>query len=83
VRAARPGTIETFGQEAHVRAVQRIDDERVSPSHDPRIEDRAIGCLLGLAVGDTVGATLEFKTRDTYPPLTDMIGGGPFRLRPG
>ncbi|WP_373693851.1 ADP-ribosylglycohydrolase family protein [Parafrankia sp. BMG5.11] len=36
-----------------------------------------------LAVGDAVGTTLEFKQRDSYPLLTDMIGGGPFRLKPG
>lgn len=38
---------------------------------------------MGLAVGDAVGTTLEFRQRDTYPPLTDMIGGGPFHLTPG
>src|ERR1700678_3449957 len=27
--------------------------------------DRAKGCLLGLAVGDAVGATVEFKPRDS------------------
>jgi ADP-ribosyl-[dinitrogen reductase] hydrolase len=36
-----------------------------------------------LACGDAVGTTLEFKRRDSYPPLTDMIGGGPFRLKAG
>jgi ADP-ribosyl-[dinitrogen reductase] hydrolase len=46
-------------------------------------EDRACGCLLGLAVGDAVGTTLEFRPRDTCPALTDMIGGGPFGLAPG
>ncbi|RMH18891.1 MAG: ADP-ribosylglycohydrolase family protein [Gammaproteobacteria bacterium] len=45
--------------------------------------NRAIGSLLGLAVGDAVGTTLEFKPRDTYPPLEDMIGGGPFGLDAG
>lgn len=48
-----------------------------------RRRDRAIGCLLGLATGDAVGTTLEFRPRDTYAPLTDMVGGGPFGLRPG
>ena len=47
------------------------------------IRDRAVGALLGLAVGDALGTTLEFKARDSYPALTDMVGGGPFRLRPG
>lgn len=47
------------------------------------VEDRAIGALVGLAVGDAVGTTLEFEGRDTRPVLTDMVGGGPFDLRPG
>ena len=46
-------------------------------------EDRALGALLGLAVGDAVGTTLEFCSRDNYPPLTDMVGGGPFNLAAG
>ena len=41
------------------------------------------GCLLGLAVGDAVGTTLEFRQRGTFQPLTDMVGGGPFGLKPG
>jgi ADP-ribosyl-[dinitrogen reductase] hydrolase len=45
--------------------------------------DRAVGCLLGLAVGDAVGAAVEFKARNSFPPLSDMIGGGPFNLAPG
>lgn len=41
------------------------------------------GLLIGLAVGDALGTTLEFKDRDDYTHITDMIGGGPFRLKPG
>ena len=41
------------------------------------------GCLLGLAVGDAVGTTVEFQSRGSFPPVTDMVGGGPFDLRPG
>lgn len=41
------------------------------------------GCLMGLAVGDALGTTLEFTRPGQFTPLTDMIGGGPFRLRPG
>ncbi len=26
---------------------------------------------------------MEFRPRDSYPPLSDMVGGGPFRLSPG
>ncbi|MGZ8941542.1 MAG: ADP-ribosylglycohydrolase family protein [Methylobacter sp.] len=45
--------------------------------------DRFLGCLLGLAVGDAVGTTLEFKAKGSFTPITDMVGGGPFRLQPG
>ena len=45
--------------------------------------DRFRGCLLGLAVGDAVGTTVEFSPRGSFAPLTDMVGGGPFQLEPG
>jgi ADP-ribosyl-[dinitrogen reductase] hydrolase len=45
--------------------------------------DRFRGCLLGLACGDAVGTTLEFKPRGTFEPITDLVGGGPFGLKPG
>ena len=50
---------------------------------DDAVRDRALGALIGLAVGDAVGTTLEFRSRDSYPLLTDMVGGGPFHLKPG
>jgi ADP-ribosyl-[dinitrogen reductase] hydrolase len=45
--------------------------------------DRAVGSLLGLAVGDALGATLEFTSRDSKAPVLDLVGGGPFDLKPG
>ena len=45
--------------------------------------DRYRGCLLGLAVGDAIGTTVEFKARGTFPPVTGMTGGGAFNLEPG
>ena len=47
------------------------------------LADRTRGCMLGLAVGDALGTTLEFSRRDALPRQTEMTGGGPFRLRPG
>lgn len=44
---------------------------------------QAKGTLLGLAVGDALGTTLEFAPRDTLPPVTQLVGGGPFGLAPG
>lgn len=46
-------------------------------------QDRYRGCLLGLACGDAIGTTVEFSTRGSFNPLTDMVGGGPFHLKPG
>ncbi|MBX9627500.1 MAG: ADP-ribosylglycohydrolase family protein [Gemmataceae bacterium] len=45
--------------------------------------DRYRGALLGLAAGDALGTTLEFKHPGEFEPLTDMVGGGPFNLKPG
>jgi ADP-ribosyl-[dinitrogen reductase] hydrolase len=47
------------------------------------ILDRYRGCLMGLAVGDSLGAAVEFMPPGTFTPLTDMIGGGPHDLMPG
>lgn len=47
------------------------------------IDDRFRGCLLGLAVGDALGTTVEFSPRGTFPLVTDIVGGGPFDLAPG
>ena len=30
-----------------------------------------------------LGTTLEFRAPDTFKPITEMIGGGPFGLEPG
>jgi len=46
-------------------------------------QDRYRGALAGLACGDAVGTSVEFQPRGTFPPLTDMIGGGVFDLQPG
>ncbi|WP_440973026.1 ADP-ribosylglycohydrolase family protein [Pseudomonas koreensis] len=49
----------------------------------PSLSERYRGALLGLACGDAVGTTVEFKSRGSFQPLTDMVGGGPFDLKPG
>ena len=49
----------------------------------PTTLDRFRGCLLGLAAGDALGTTLEFRSPGTFEPIDDMVGGGPFNLQPG
>jgi ADP-ribosylglycohydrolase len=50
--------------------------------HDVTL-DRRIGALVGLAVGDALGTTVEFQRPGTFEPLDDMVGGGPFHLPVG
>jgi ADP-ribosyl-[dinitrogen reductase] hydrolase len=45
--------------------------------------DRYQGALLGLATGDALGTTVEFKPRGSFEPLTGIVGGGPFNLKAG
>ena len=57
-------------------------------SHNQDIlRDRYRGCLLGLAVGDALGAPLEFLERDEierqFGVLREMIGGGWLETAPG
>lgn len=48
----------------------------------PTIE-RYRGAMLGLAVGDALGTTLEFASPGSFSPILEMTGGGPFHLEPG
>jgi len=52
------------------------------PLH-PFHPDRFRGALLGLAVGDALGTTVEFKQPGTFEPVTDIVGGGQFSLPVG
>jgi ADP-ribosyl-[dinitrogen reductase] hydrolase len=53
-------------------------------THDLRqVIDRVRGALVGLAVGDAVGTAVEFMEPGSFEPVTDMVGGGPFKLAPG
>ncbi len=51
------------------------------------LQEQFAGCMLGLACGDALGATLEFLSRDEirarYGQLRDIVGGGWLRLAPG
>jgi len=57
--------------------------ECMTVSIEASLRDRARGALLGLAVGDALGTTLEFQPKDSYQPLTTLVGGGPFGLEAG
>jgi len=47
------------------------------------MRERYQGSLLGLAVGDALGTTLEFESPGTFDPVSEITGGGPFGLPAG
>ncbi|MBI5131238.1 MAG: ADP-ribosyl-[dinitrogen reductase] hydrolase [Rhodopseudomonas palustris] len=54
---------------------------------EPSIEDRALAAYLGFALGDALGATVEFMTaseiKQRYGVHKEIVGGGWLRLKPG
>lgn len=47
------------------------------------LENRRRGCLVGLAVGDALGAAVEFKSPGSFEPVAGYRAGGPHGLEPG
>jgi ADP-ribosyl-[dinitrogen reductase] hydrolase len=47
------------------------------------VDDRRRGALLGLAIGDALGAAIEFSRPGTFEPVTGYRAGGPHRLNAG
>lgn len=82
VRRVRPGAVENAKQAQWVFAGRPT--ALPSPGRDREaVCDRAVGALLGLAVGDAVGAAIEFTSKPRLALLDDMISGGPHRLQRG
>lgn len=95
VRSER--AVETRKQEEYVRTFEREwrtnHPARLEPNgraygHSARRENptplqRYRGCLLGLAAGDALGTTVEFKPAGTFEPVEDIVGGGQLGLQAG
>ncbi len=47
------------------------------------LKDRLNGALLGLAIGDALGAPVEFVKRGSFPDVVGYQAGGKFRLQSG
>ena len=45
--------------------------------------DRQRGSLIGLAIGDALGAAVEFQPASSFPPVTGFRAGGPHGLQAG
>lgn len=76
---------QTHQQRAYIRAWTEPGRQAAFASAigEPTTRDRFRGCLTGLAAGDALGTTLEFKAPGSFDPIDDMTGGGPFGLRAG
>jgi ADP-ribosyl-[dinitrogen reductase] hydrolase len=64
-----------------------VGSARLPPIHLPEVRARARAAFRGVAVGDALGATVEFFTpseiRATYGVHRDLVGGGWLHLHPG
>ena len=47
------------------------------------LRGRFLGGLMGLAIGDALGAATQFRRPGSFAPIGDLIGGGPFDLARG
>jgi len=47
------------------------------------LKNRYKGAMLGLAIGDALGAPVEFQKRGTFEPISSFRGGGKFSLQAG
>ena len=60
-----------------------IDIKSTQPERDLsmiKTIQRYRGSLMGLVVGDALGASVEFREPGTFSPVADMLGGGPHHL---
>ncbi|HLP76635.1 MAG TPA: ADP-ribosyl-[dinitrogen reductase] hydrolase [Candidatus Paceibacterota bacterium] len=64
-----------------------LNESATLASSEAALLDRAVGSFLGLAVGDALGATVEFMTASEiaaqYKVHNQVIGGGWLHLKPG
>jgi ADP-ribosyl-[dinitrogen reductase] hydrolase len=84
-----PSIPETDAQSAYVRDWSRVP-EAADPLLQPRtlaaardLRERYLGTLLGLATGDALGISTQFRRPGRFAPLGDLLGGGPFDLPRG
>jgi ADP-ribosyl-[dinitrogen reductase] hydrolase len=91
--AVWPYTPETDEQMQYVRAwreLSRQSPSLIGPAIGPQelaiarnLRDRCLGSLLGLAIGDALGASVQYRKPGTFTPLGDLLGGGPLELPRG
>jgi ADP-ribosylglycohydrolase len=85
-----PSVPETLDQVEYVRRWTPLPKEESDPLLAPAtlaaargLRGRFQGALLGLATGDAVAATTQYRRPGRFSPVGDMLGGGPFDLPRG
>lgn len=77
----------TFEQQHFIRTWNEKDDHE--ENYQNITEDASIrlrrykGCLIGLAICDALGIAVESLSIRQFKPITGMLGGGRFNLKPG
>ncbi len=85
--AAGPARVRKhFSVKAHLKRMttlyHRLTEESCFLAKNTR-PDKQRGCLFGLAIGDALGAAVEFKPPGSFPRVTGYRAGGPHGLNPG
>ncbi|CAF5098422.1 unnamed protein product, partial [Rotaria magnacalcarata] len=74
-------------QHIKIKRPDELEQEMKDPPEniDKSILDRIQGSMLGMALGDTLGAPVEFEPPEylTVNPVTDLQGGGTWGLKKG
>jgi len=71
------------GSAARTGGASTADGELPAVALADRLQDRYRGLLLGLALGDALGAPVQHRRAGSFPPVGDLIGGGPYDLPRG
>jgi len=70
-----------------IKKPDEIENEMKDPpdNYDKKILDRIHGSMIGMALGDALGAYVEFRSRNYLRehPVDDLQGGGTWGLQKG
>ncbi|MEI7555685.1 ADP-ribosylglycohydrolase family protein [Candidatus Chlorohelix sp.] len=73
-------TLFNIGENALPGIYGRMDGRWLPDTTKPTLDSRYRGALLGVASGDAVGTGVNYNAPNN---VTEMLGGGPFDLKPG
>ncbi|CAF3594939.1 unnamed protein product [Rotaria sordida] len=83
----KPWLFPQYHTNGMIKKLSDLENELQNPPEliSRNVLDRIQGSMIGLALGDAVGAHVEFKTRDFLIkyPVDDLRGGGTWGLRKG